>query len=319
MLTTLSEYYSFRAKQIFRVLKDIGIGHLIILTPILFIGVLGVLQLILTNHNFTIAGFLLFSLAGNHWNRKDRFFLEQLSLPIAIIFCLDYGILCSPFIACFIFWAKWQNLIVLIIGICILALVKPPYHKGINKKTFFFFSLEWIPLELFEWRAGLRKNIWSFIFLYLLGLGLCFYPVTAPAIVFFMAFGVTTFFQFFENKDLLLAINHDKKLLQKKTLGSLKLFNLLMLPHYLLFAFLNPHPKYLGAFAIVIIISQLIIIFSIAMKYKTYSFHEHKIYNSLPLAIFVACWTLPFLWPIPIFMIIHFWKKAKENLIYHYA
>lgn len=319
MRTTLSQYLGFRAKQLFRILKDIGLGHLIILTPILFIGILGVLQFILTSHNFTIASLLLFSLAGNHWNRKDRFFLEQLSIPIFIIFCLDYLIICSPFIACFVFWAKWQNLIVLAIGLCILALVKPPYHKGINKKTIHFFPLEWIPIELFEWRTGLRKNTWLFILFYLVGLGLSFYPITTPIFIFLMAWGATTFFQFFENKDLLLAVNHDTKLLQKKTLGSLKIFNLLMLPHYLLFVFFNPQPIYLGVLAIVTIIAQLILVFSIAMKYKTYSFHEHKVYNSLPLAIFLACWMLPFLWPIPIFMLLHFWKKAKENLIYHYA
>jgi hypothetical protein len=319
MRTTLSQYLGFRAKQLFRILKDIGLGHLILLTPIFFIAILGVLQFILTSQNFTIAGLLLFSLAGNHWNRKDRFFLEQLSLPIAIIFCLDYWIICSPFIACFIFWAKWQNLIVLTIGLCILALVKPPYHKGINKKTIHLFPLEWIPIELFEWRTGLRKNTWLFILFYLVGLALSFYPITTPIFVLLMAWGATTFFQFFENKDLLLAVNHDKKLLQKKTLGSLKIFNLLMLPHYLLFVFFNPEPIYLGVLAIVTIIAQLILVFSIAMKYKTYSFHEHKVYNSLPLAIFVACWMLPFLWPIPIFMLLHFWKKAKENLIYHYA
>jgi hypothetical protein len=319
MRTTLSQYLGFRAKQLFRILKDIGLGHLIILTPILFIGILGVLQFILTSHNFTIASLLLFSLAGNHWNRKDRFFLEQLSIPIFVIFCLDYLIICSPFIACFVFWAKWQNLIVLAIGLCILALVKPPYHKGINKKTIHFFPLEWIPIELFEWRTGLRKNTWLFILFYLVGLGLSFYPITTPIFIFLMAWGATTFFQFFENKDLLLAVNHDTKLLQKKTLGSLKIFNLLMLPHYLLFVFFNPQPIYLGVLAIVTIIAQLILVFSIAMKYKTYSFHEHKVYNSLPLAIFLACWMLPFLWPIPIFMLLHFWKKAKENLIYHYA
>lgn len=210
-------------------------------------------------------------------------------------------------------------MLVLILGISILALVKPPYHKGLNKKISHLIPLGWIPLELFEWRAGLRKNAWIFIPSYLLGLGLSFYPITTPIIIILMALGITTFFQFFEHKDLLLTVNQDKKLLQKKTLGSLKLFNVLMLPHYLLFVFFNPHLIHLAVLGVVSIIAQLTIIFSITMKYKTYSFHEHKIYNSFPLAIFVACWTLPFLWPVPILMIFHFWKKAKKNLIYHYA
>ena len=319
MRTTLSHYLGFRAKQIFRILKDIGLGHLIILTPLFFIAILGVLQFILTSETFSVAACLLFTLAGHHWNRKDRFFLEQLSLPIFIIFCLDYWILCSPFVACFIFWDKWQNLLILGIGLSLLVLIKPSYHKGINKKTLHFFWLEWIPIELFEWRTGLRKNIGLFSLVYFLGLGLCFYPITTPIFVFLMAWVATTFFQFFENKDLLLAVNHDKKLLQKKTIGSLKIFNILLLPHYLLFIFFNPQPIYLGILALVSLVAQLILIFSISLKYKTYSFHEHKVYNSFPLVIFVACWPIPFLWPIPFFMLFHFWKKAKENLIYLYA
>lgn len=319
MKIILFQYISFRCKQFFRLLKDIGIGHLILLAPILFVGVLGILQVILTSNNWMIAAFLLFSLVGNHWNRNDRFFLEQLSIPIFLIFYLDYIVLCSPFMICFIFWSKWQNLIVLNLGIFLLSMIKPPYYEAGNKKTSNFFTLKWIPLELFEWRSGLRKNRPLFLIAYGLGLGFSIYPITTPIFVFLMALGVTTFFQFFEHKDLLLAVNADKKLLQKKTLGSLKIFNLFMLPHYLLFIFFNPYPKYVGALVVVTLIAQLIIIFSIAMKYKTYSFHEHKVHNTLPLTIFVACWTFPFLWPVPIIMIFHFWRKAKKNLIYHYA
>ncbi|WP_052598037.1 hypothetical protein [Aureispira sp. CCB-QB1] len=319
MLLIIHQYLNFRVKQIFRILKDIGIGHLILLAPILFVAILGVLQLVLTSQNGGIALVLLFSWAGTHWNRKDRFFLEQLTIPIAIFFSLDYFITNSFFIFTFILWGKWQNLIILSFGLLILSFIKPPYHKGINKKGLPVFSFEWIPIELFEWRTGLRKSAFTFILIYMLGLGFSFYPITTPIFVLLMALGTTTFFQFFEHKDLLLAVNYDKKLLEKKTIGSLVIFNFLMLPHYLLFALFNPYPKHLIALLIVAIIAQLIITFSIVMKYKSYSFHQYKLHNSLPLAIFVGCWTIPFLWPIPVLMIIRFWKKAKENLIYHYA
>lgn len=319
MLITIQEYLFFRCKQLFRLTKDIGIGHLIILFPILVIAVLGVLHLVLTSQHAGIAFVILFLLVGNHWVREDRFFLEQLPLPLFCFFLLDYWLLCSPFLVSFIYWFKWPNLIVLSLGLLILAFIKPPYFKGTKKKKFATISLEWIPLEIFEWRCGLRKNPFSFIVLYVLGLGLSFYAITIPICLLLLALNITNFFQFFENKDLLLAINHDKKLLQKKASKSLLLFNSIMLPHYLLFIVFHDSYQHLGALLIISIIAQLIIVFAIVMKYKSYTFHDHKIYNSLPLAIFVGCLTVPFLWPIPILMIIRFWKKAQENLIYHYA
>ncbi|BDS14395.1 hypothetical protein [Aureispira anguillae] len=319
MIPSLLQYILFRAKQFLRVLKDIGIGHLIILFPLLAIAVLGVLQLILTSQGGLIAAVLLFTVGGNHWIRKDRFFLEQLSIPLTIFFLLEYYIICSPFLIGFIYWSKWTNLIVLSLGILILSIIKPPYARESEKKITDLFPLQWIPLELFEWRCGFRKNPLGFILLYIVGLIFSYYPITVPVVLLLMGLGIANFFQFYENKDLLLAINNDQKLLQKKTLKSLKLFNLLLIPHYLLFLCFHHGYQYWAALFIVSIIAQMMLIFAIAMKYKTYSFHSQKVHNSIPFAIFVGCLTVPFLWPIPVLMLIHFWKKAQENLIHHYA
>lgn len=319
MIKVISSYIFFRQKQLFRVLKDIGIGHLIILTPILILVVLGILHTILTHSDPLVPILVLVTLIGNHWTRKDRFFLEQLPCPLRLFYIIDYSLLCSPFFACFIYWGQWFNLLLLLAGLLLLSIIKPPYAKVSRQKALHFLPLNWIPLEIFEWRCGFRKNPLLFLVFYGSCLALAIYPITAPSCVFLMALGVTTFFQFFEHKDLLLVVNKDQKLLQKKASLSLKLFNVLMLPHYLLFLFLHQGYTYWGALFIVSIVAQLLIVFAISMKYKSYSFHGHKIYNSLPLAIFVACLTIPFLWPIPVLMLFNFWKKAQENLIHHYA
>ena len=319
MQKTIPKYLFFRIKQAFRVLKDVGIGQLIILLPLLFVGVLGVLQGILVSQGVALGLFLLVIIGSIHWNRKDRFFLEQLRMPLFLFFLLDYILISSPFLGCFAFWAKWPNLGTTLLGIVLLSFVKPAYSMGANRKLFNLLNVKWIPLVLFEWRSGLRKNMLGFVLLYVLGLVFSYYPITVPVILFLMALGVASFFQLFENKDLLLAVNQHQKLLTIKVFGSLKLFNVLMLPHYILFVIFHFDYQYLGALLIVSIISQFIIIFSICLKYKNYRFHHHKVYNSLPMAIFVGCLTIPFLWPIPLIMLIHFWKKAQENLIHHYA
>lgn len=320
MHSTIQQYLFFRCKQIFRVLKDIGLGHLLILAPLIFVAILGVLQGISTSQNIGVAVVVLLMLLGLHWNRSDRFFLEQLPAPLFLFFLLDYLLLSSFFLFCFIFWKKWSNLLVLGIGIILLSILKPSYFKNDTViKTFYLSEFRWIPLELFEWRCGLRKNMPGFVLLYGVGLIFSFYAVTVPIVLFLLALSITSFFQFFENKDLLLAVNKHQNLLQIKAKESLKLFNLFAIPLCILFVIFHHTSKHLGALLTILIISNLIILFAISMKYKNYRFHHEKVYNSLPLAIFVGCLCVPFLWSIPPMMLYSFWKKAQENLSYHYS
>lgn len=319
MLSISQEYLFFRLKQIFRILKDIGIGQLLILAPLIFVGILGVLQIISTSQNILVSVVVLFSLSGLHWSRSDRFFLEQLPVPLFLFFFLDYFLLCLPVLGCFIFWQKWLNLLILALGILLLSICKPSYFKDDSIiKTFYLSEFRWIPLELFEWRCGLRKNMPGFIILYSIGIFLSFYAVTVPIVVFLLALSISNFFQFFENKDILLAVNKQQKLLKIKTYKSLKLFNIIILPLFILFIIFHHTFTHVAALLIILIISNLIIVFSICMKYKNYRFHHHKVYNSLPLAIFVGCLCVPFLWPIPPIMLARFWRQAKENLSHHY-
>jgi hypothetical protein len=314
------KFVLLRLKQLFRVFKqDIGIGHLILLLPILIPFVLGVLQVVSTAENIAVAVFLLFMVGSIHWTRKDRFFLEQLAAPLFLFLFLDYILLCSPILFCIIFWAKWYNLLTFIGGALLISFIKPSYGSISNRKLLNLVSLKWIPLPLFEWRSGLRKDLFVFIFLYLIGLVFCYYPITIPVVLFLIALRITKFFHFFESKDLLLAVNKNQQLLKIKAFGSLKLFNGLMLPLYILFIIFHHNYQYLVVLLIIGIISQLLIVFSICLKYKSYRFHYNRVYSSTPMAFFIACLPLPFLWPIPIIMVIQFWKSAQQNLMHHYA
>jgi hypothetical protein len=210
-------------------------------------------------------------------------------------------------------------LLILGTGTLLICLIKPLYLSNSKRKFTLFINDSLIPLHLFEWRSGLRKHRIEFILLYLSGLALTIYPVTLPVILFLMAFGISQFFQIFENKDLLLAVNAEQKLLKKKSLGSLRLFNLLMLPQYVLFVIQHNSYNLLLVLLIVSILSQMIIVFSICMKYKNYRFSHYKIYSKVPLVIFISSMTIPFLWPLTIIMLIQFWKKARKNLMLHYV
>ncbi|MDC0230820.1 hypothetical protein OAK19_02550 [Aureispira] len=312
-------YFLFRLKQLFRVLKDIGVANILLLLPVIIIFILGALQHILTSNNVSAALCLLFLITSIHFTRKDRFFLEQLKAPLFLFFLLDYIIICCPGLACFIFWGKWYNLLGIGIGTLILSLIRPTYASNLKRNKLTLLNLKWIPISLFECRSGFRKNIIGFICLYFSGIFLSYYPIALPIVLFIMALGISSFFHVFENKDLLLAVNRNMDLLPIKSFGSLKMFNLLMLPHYILFVIQHNSYQYLLFLMVICILSQFIIVFSICMKYKSYRFNAYKLYSSLPLAIFIGTMCIPFLWPITIIMLIQYWKKAQENLSHHYA
>lgn len=319
MPKTIYTFLFFRIKQLLRTLREIGIFHFLLLSPVLIIAVLGTLQHIMTSRNFSSSIFLLIIILSIHFSRKDRFFLEQLESPLFLTFTLEYFLGCIPFILCFIFWEKWYDLLILGTGMLLICLVKPLYSNHSKRKLSLFINDSLIPLHLFEWRSGFRKHRIEFILLYVSGLVLTIYPITLPVILFLMALGISQFFQIFENKDLLLSVNAEQKLLKKKSVGSLRLFNLLMLPHYVLFVIQHNTYQLLMVLFIVSILSQMIIVFSICMKYKNYRFGHYKIYSNIPLIIFIVSMSIPFLWPLTIIMLIQFWKKAQTNLMQHYV
>jgi len=307
--------FIFRGRQCFRILKDVGWGNLILLSPILFVVVLGILQHLSTTDNFLASGVVLFLLGGLHFNRTDRFFLEQFVRNIRILFLLEYLLICLPWIVTDSYFSKWWDIGILLVGVLIISCIKPSYKK--QGKQLVYWNFSWIPLEIFEWRCGFRRSLVGFLLGYLAGVLLAQYTVVIPLVVFGLGVGVSSFFQDFENKDLLLAVNQKQQLLRIKVRKSLLLFHLLLLPLYMLFLFF--HYSYTWVLIIVIGITSMLIVFAICVKYKNYRFGYSRLYSTLPLAIFVSCLVLPFLWPIPIIMLIRFWRDAQQNLMKHYA
>lgn len=315
----LSTYYLFRCKQAWRILLAIGWGHLIILMPILIVVVLGCLHAIRGSEGPYLALFVGFSLVGIHWQRWDRFFLEQLQIPLRFLYLVDYTLLSLPALIGFVYWYKWANLLAMGIIISGLAIVRPPYQHGQQKSWNNWLPLQYIPLNLFEWRSGFRKHWGWFFCLQLIGFLACTYPVTAFFVVFLQALLISSFFQVFESKDLLMAVQYQGNLLWIKVKASLISFNVLILPHFMLFVLLHQRWQMLTALFVIWVISQLLIAFSICMKYKAYNWYDTKLHNSLPLAIFVGCLSIPFLWPVPLLMLWRFWVGAQKNLWQHYA
>ncbi len=304
-----------RLRQLWRVCKEVGWTNFILMSPFLVIVVLGMLEHLSTTTNVGSMLLIVFTLGGMHWKRKDRILLEQISPVLFPIFVIEYLLLLLPVWGSLVVFGQWLQCSILWVMIVLISLWKPaaiPTASAISRQ-----NLYWIPRILFEWRTGLRTHFWKYSFSYLIAVIWSYQTIVVPIAVPIFALIVVSFFNDLENRDLLLAVNHDQRLLVKKVGQSLLLFHSLLLPLYGLFLYF--HAQYWYVLLVLGMISSLLIAFAICIKYKSYRFEYQKVHNNLAISIFTACWLYPFFWPIPIIMLIVYWRQAQRNLIHHYA
>lgn len=304
-----------RLRQLWRILKEVGWVNFILLSPFLILLVLGTLEHLSTTTHLGGVVLIAMSLGGMHWQRKDRWFLQQFTKHIFTVFLVEYTVLLAPIWMSLLLFGQWLHVAFLCFTVLLVAGFKPPILSG--KQLFKKRDLYWIPPILFEWRTGLRRYFWWYIIIYLSVLiGSCQVVVVPIGMVLFVL-SVVSFFNDLENRDLLLAVNYDQNLLKRKVGQSLLLFHALLLPFY--GAFIYFHYQYWYVWVVLGTISSLLITFAICVKYKSYRFEYQKVHNNLAIGIFVGCWCIPFLWPVPIIMLVVYWRQAQRNLIHHYA
>lgn len=314
----LSALLKFRVQQTYRMLQSIGFGVLLVFLPLGFLGTLVLLQFLYTTPAPWAGLLLLGGLLSIHYQRGDRFFLEQLLPQPWRIYLLEYSLLSSPFWGCFLYWEQWWNLAIGIAGTMLLAAVSPPYFSQKAGRTLGALApVEWIPLSLWEWRAGFRKHGWWWLLLYGLGFLGMTYTFIPPVLVVVLAFSASYFYQAVAPKEIIQARNVKGNFLSRKIGESCLFFQVLLLPHYSLFLYGQASWQVgLGSF-LLIIISSAWISFSICLQYSHYTYDTEESTNVVPLAIFVGGSFIPFVWPLLPFFWMYYWRKAHQQLTYY--
>lgn len=316
MLNTIYQLCFFRLKQVFRVLKDLGIVLLLLMLPFLIILVLRSLELASTQNTFVVAGLATASLLSLHLVRQDTGLLKLLKVPLPILFFTEYSLILLPFTLTIVFLGNWWTPLYIHAGGLMVSLLPASLYKKTIQKTSGP-ALEWIPLGLFEWRSGFRKY-WEFIvFSYLLGFALPHFMATVFILVFMLAMTISSFFEHLEGKELVEILNNKNQLLQQKAWMMTRTFHLFFLPHYILFLIF--HLQYWYLLLLLILIVELILLFSLCYKYTSYRPDSQRIYMQIPLAFYTAAMLIPFLQPLGILMVVYFWRKAQQNLFMIYA
>ncbi|MCP4439979.1 MAG: hypothetical protein GY810_13620 [Aureispira sp.] len=316
MLNTVYQLSFFRAKQLFRVMKDLGVVLLLLMLPLLTVLVLRVLELLSTQNPFLVAGLIVFSLLSMHFVRQDIGLLKLLKAPLPVLFFTEYSLALLPFSLTVVFLGNWWTPIYMHAGLLLVSLLPASLYKKTTQKRSWL-ALEWIPLGLFEWRSGFRKYWGLIAFMYILGFILPHFMGTLFIVVFLLTMTFTSFFENLESKELIEILNDKNQLLTQKAWMMTRSFHLFLLPHYILFLIF--HSQYWYLLLLLMIVTQLILLFSLCYKYTSYRPDSQRIYMQIPLAFYAASMLIPFLQPLGIIMVIYFWRKAQRNLFMIYA
>ncbi|MFY0671861.1 MAG: hypothetical protein JXQ87_00570 [Bacteroidia bacterium] len=244
------------------------------------------------------------------FSRKDYKLLQLAHLSQYVLYLLVYSIIGSISVLAFSFLGLYINALIVLGFVVISPLIN---FNGVTMDRFFLNIGDFLPYKNFEWRTGLRQYGLAVIVLLLCGIGLSKFQGGVPVIIFFLTLNTSVFYLFGESKELLVAnYASPHQLIINKLKNHCFIFYLLILPMSILYVAFNPGLWFVLLY--VWIVAFLATINAVLFKYRSYRpgarFDNNNVLQGLMLVFFL----IPFLFPIPIVMMIINYKKSVENL-----
>lgn len=314
-MNTIFAFLNFRVKQLFRSIREIGIPLFIILL-IVTTGITFKILVFLSEaqgSEMTILSFLI--IVSIHTTRKDFHFLKSLDISPPLLFFAEYSLFLLPVTILLFILGKIEPAIYWQVGMLPALLFPVGGVKG--SKIAPFVNLDKIPVKYFELKLGLRKMFFAIVLLYFVALGCSFFIGTLILFSIFLLLILPTFFEYFEPKEMITLEYENGNFIRNKLVNHFLIFQIAMLPLYLMFLFYHSEMWYLGVACFVAI--GLGVIFNIVHKYASYRPNVPKMFSTSFQAVFLATLLLPGFVIVSIGLIFYFWRKANKNLAYYYA
>lgn len=199
-------------------------------------------------------------------------------------------------------------------GITLIAPLVIPFIPVLRGGLVLNSSLQkFIPDDLIEWKAGVRKMLLPIALLWLIGLSTSFFIGSVPIVIFLLGMLFTGFYERMESLTILVATERSAaKFLQRKIWLSVASFTFLNLP--LVFAFAVFHPAQFYIPIVELILFNLLIAYAVVVKYRFYLPEADVKGNQMLLAIGFIGVLIPFVLPVFLFFLLRFYFKAKQNL-----
>lgn len=298
-----------RLKQIYRGIIGIGLIRFIFLVGL--VGFLGFALYVKSSDKLTSqylsAGFLLLIMMV-HFKRGDKLFLKSHFSNHKTLMLAEYVILSIPVLCCFLIHKQWVAISQLTGLLIIINIDLKARNSNLNTKL-----QKLIPDDAFEWKAGIRKQFFIIVPIWIIAALTSFFIGSVPIAIFILGITILSFFEKCEPYQILLSFELSAtKLLILKVKRLLQLFSTLVIPLLVLFIVFNPDKWYIPVAEYFIFCSLLI--YTIMTKY---AFYEPNIKSSAA-QIYVALGALgsmiPVFLPVVWLMTIFFYSKSVNKL-----
>jgi hypothetical protein len=301
-----------RLKQAQRNLKSVGLLYGIFIIAF-YAMVLMKLFKSNTVENLQITAILLvISILSLHFTRSDKRFIFTTFHENAIkIFIAEYNLLVLPISFTLILGPVPYLFFAVHFAISLIAFIEKTTLSISFTGNYLFFTF--IPKNMFEWRAGMRKNQYFIILLYLLCLGLGFKFYGSFVILGIITFILSSFYNEAEPRNILL-INHKNgnEFLIEKMKDHIKFYLIFIAPILLLY--FVKYPKYWIFYIPLLLIYILNFLVFILNKYKSYIPNQLNNSNSAIVGMMFIGMFIPFLFPLSIILVFVYYRKSIKNL-----
>jgi hypothetical protein len=305
-------FLKLRFKQLLRVLIELGWIRSTFLLLLALTFYLVVLPFAVQKQalllSFTLA--LLILILNVHLYRKDKLFLRLLFRSTQLLFFIEYTVLCMPLFILLLFRLWFVILLLVLIGLYLISLIQWTVYNGKKTRIFHFDYLN----TVFEWKSVLRRNIFFYLLFYIgLLIFLCFNFISVVLFITFFTIMTAYFYQDSEPLQMMEVYGYSaKKFLHFKIRQHVFLFSLVASPFLVLSLIL--YSSYWYILLVVIVASLILQLVAITCKYSFYEPSRRLIMVGQFMATGLVCYTIPFLMPVNIAMMVYFYFKALKNL-----
>ncbi|MHC1707069.1 MAG: hypothetical protein AB9842_06045 [Bacteroidales bacterium] len=305
-IAVVRQVLKIRFLQAYRIASELGIFRFLFMVCVVII----IFAFIFNQFQYPINGLVttvicIALILMIHTLRKDHIFLSFISNNPQHIYLAEYTILTLPLTGLTLATWRPELSLLLLTGITMISFSNSKIKHQLHKPNKLLLSL--IPYQCFEIRSGLRQHFFFLFPLNILGLILGFWPGTAPIILILNTLVFSGFYLHGEPRNLLdIRELTPKKMIFHKLRSNLMVFVLFQLPVSMVCIFFNPHTYLL--ILLIFIISLLLTVFSILLKYATYKPNTDLRANSIISGLMII------MLPALIIMLPLYYYKAIHHL-----
>ncbi|MBL0341982.1 MAG: hypothetical protein IPP71_14270 [Bacteroidetes bacterium] len=303
-------FLKIRLAQSFRELKALGFLYALILCggSCLLLVAFYSSQYSMNNTLYALLGlsFVIFSI---HRNRIDHNFIQLVAERPYLIFCIEYAVAVLPFIVLSAMKSNSALLVLIFVPVAVISLIK----KGVDTNVSFNVIGNHVHSELYEWKSGLRRSGGVVVLLWVLAILLLGIPFASLILLWFVLLILSSFYDQGESRDMILSFKlNEKNFLFRKLRLHTSIYFLFMAPVLVLNSFIFSDKWWV--FVLFGIFSCVNLMVFIVSKYAVWRHGENNSSNSILNTICMVGFFLPFLLPLPLFILIKNYRKAVNNL-----